>query len=76
VHIVTVWPSEEKEYDKKPEREKEKEKKPKPAYYPGDYYTAPLRLESFTLEFLNRITYDFSEERIVDRGRYGAIYKV
>ncbi|KAG2598563.1 hypothetical protein PVAP13_5KG340214 [Panicum virgatum] len=36
-----------------------------------DYYT-PVE---FTLEFLNLITNNFSEERIIDRGRYGAIYK-
>jgi len=64
VHIVTIHTSE--------------EKKPKPIPDPSKL-CCPCPSEvppvKFTLEFLNRITNNFSEERIIDRGRYGAIYK-
>ncbi|TKW15106.1 hypothetical protein SEVIR_5G209500v4 [Setaria viridis] len=75
VHIITVALSEEKKDDKKTEKKPELKKLELPYPYPGYDYTVPLPVESFTLEFLNRITNDFSEERIIDRGRYGGIYK-
>ena len=55
-------------YDKKYD-----EDVPMPAYA---YHPSVVPPVKFTLEFLNRITNNFSEERIIDRGRYGAIYKV
>jgi len=68
VHIVTIHTSEEKKEEMKP---KPKPEPPKPCC-PCPSEVPPVK---FTLEFLNRITNNFSEERIIDRGRYGAIYK-
>ena len=75
VHIVTVRSSEEKKDEKKKPAYDKKydEDVPMPAYA---YHPSVVPPVKFTLEFLNRITNNFSEERIIDRGRYGAIYKV
>jgi len=83
VHIVTIRPSEEKKEEKKPaEYKKDGDKKDgdkkddRICVYPY-VYSCPSEVPpvKFTLEFLNRITNNFSEELIIDRGRYGAIYK-
>ncbi|RLM93913.1 dual specificity protein kinase zak2-like isoform X3 [Panicum miliaceum] len=69
VHIVTVLPSEKKKEEKKEHGEKKDGWVKDCCYIPS---TVPP--VEFTLEFLNRITNNFSEERIIDRGRHGAIY--
>lgn len=73
-HIVSVVEEEKKkkkeEEEKKKKKEEEKKKKEEEEKIP----MSPIA-EEFTLEFLNCITNNFSEDRIIGRSRYGKIYK-
>jgi hypothetical protein len=64
-HIVSAGPAHEwkKEGHKKDEHKK------------LDFRMSP-NAQEFTLEFLNCITNNFSEDRIIGQSKYGAVYKV
>lgn len=72
--VISVEEVEEVKYKKE---EGKKDDKKMPAYYRYDLggQMNPT-VKEFTLENLNHMTDNFSEDRIIGRGRYGAIYKV
>ncbi|KAI4965315.1 hypothetical protein ZWY2020_054810 [Hordeum vulgare] len=75
--IVSVGPAKEekKDGDKKDGADKKKPVPVPPVYYPFPYYPPPRPRYEFTVGFLNSITDNFSEARIIVRGRHGIVYK-
>nr|ABG48658.1 nonfunctional Rpg1 [Hordeum vulgare subsp. spontaneum] len=75
--IVSVGPAKEekKDGDKKDGADKKKPEPVPPVYYPFPYYPPPRPRYEFTVGFLNSITDNFSEARIIVRGRHGIVYK-
>lgn len=72
--IILVGPAKEEE-EKKKKDEEEKKKKEKEAEEKKKKESEAPRYK-FTVGYLNSITNNFSEERIIGRGRHGVVYKV